>query len=71
MQEKFPKQIERAVKDGLLELDEQGLRLTRKGRFVGNEVFQQFLIEDWVFLLTVNMEFANLIIVLALLVNEC
>ena len=46
MQEKFPKQIERSVKDGLLELDQQGLRLTRKGRFVGNEVFQQFLIED-------------------------
>ena len=46
MQEKFAKQIEQTVNAGLLELDQQGVRLTRKGRFVGNEVFQQFLIED-------------------------
>jgi len=34
------------VSKGLLEQDELGVRLTRKGRFVGNEVFQQFLLED-------------------------
>ena len=28
----------------LLEVDEHGVRLTRRGRFVGNEVFQRFLI---------------------------
>ncbi len=38
--------IERLVVDGLLEQDTSGIRLTRKGRFVGNEVFQQFLLED-------------------------
>ena len=38
--------IEELVQQGLLELDENGVRLTRKGRFVGNEVFQQFLIEE-------------------------
>lgn len=38
--------IEDLVRQGLLEVDEEGVRLTRKGRFVGNEVFQQFLIEE-------------------------
>ena len=38
--------IKDLVSKGLLELDELGVRLTRKGRFVGNEVFQQFLLED-------------------------
>lgn len=38
--------IERLHKEGLLEVDEIGVRLTCKGRFVGNEVFQQFLLED-------------------------
>ncbi|MEO4052227.1 radical SAM family heme chaperone HemW [Solibacillus sp. CAU 1738] len=38
--------IEKLVKEGLLEQDDVGIRLTRKGRFVGNEVFQQFLLED-------------------------
>jgi len=42
----YRKVIEELVKDGLLERDECGVRLTRKGRFVGNEVFQQFLLED-------------------------
>lgn len=42
----YRKVIEELVKDGLLESDEYGVRLTRKGRFVGNEVFQQFLLED-------------------------
>lgn len=38
--------IEGFVEKGLLEQDEQGIYLTRKGRFIGNEVFQQFLLED-------------------------
>lgn len=38
--------IERLVSEGLLEHDTIGIRLSRKGRFVGNEVFQQFLLED-------------------------
>ncbi len=38
--------IEKLVLEGLLEHDTKGIRLTRKGRFVGNEVFQQFLLED-------------------------
>ncbi len=38
--------IEELVHNGLLESDEKGIRLTKKGRFVGNEVFQQFLLED-------------------------
>lgn len=46
MSVRYGKTIERAVADGLLEQDAVGVRLTRKGRFVGNEVFQQFLLED-------------------------
>ena len=46
MQVRYGKVIDKFVTDGLLEQDEQGVRLTRKGRFVGNEVFQQFLVED-------------------------
>ena len=42
----YRKVIEQLVNNGLLESDECGVRLTRKGRFVGNEVFQQFLLED-------------------------
>jgi oxygen-independent coproporphyrinogen-3 oxidase len=38
--------IEKLVSEGLLEHDTIGIRLSRKGRFVGNEVFQQFLLED-------------------------
>lgn len=38
--------IEKLVAEGLLEQDQNGIRLTRKGRFVGNEVFQEFLLED-------------------------
>ena len=43
---RYKKTIQQLVKDGLLEHDEIGVRLTRKGRFVGNEVFQHFLLED-------------------------
>ena len=46
IQEIYAKQIEKLVKEGLLDVDKNGVRLTRKGRFVGNEVFQQFLFED-------------------------
>ncbi|WP_341299821.1 radical SAM family heme chaperone HemW [Lysinibacillus sp. FSL H8-0500] len=42
----YPTVIENLVAKGLLEHDHKGIRLTRKGRFVGNEVFQQFLLED-------------------------
>ena len=31
--------------DQLLEVDNDGIRLARHGRFVGNEVFQRFLME--------------------------
>ena len=44
--ERFEKTITPIVDQGLLEVYEGGIRLTRKGRFVGNEVFQQFLLED-------------------------
>ncbi|MER1956111.1 MAG: radical SAM family heme chaperone HemW [Solibacillus sp.] len=36
--------IAKLQQEKLLEMDEQGVRLTRRGRFVGNEVFQRFLI---------------------------
>ncbi|TSI03306.1 radical SAM family heme chaperone HemW [Lysinibacillus sp. BW-2-10] len=38
--------IEQLVNNGLLSKDEHGIRLSRKGRFVGNDVFQQFLMGD-------------------------
>ncbi|MET4560395.1 putative oxygen-independent coproporphyrinogen III oxidase [Lysinibacillus parviboronicapiens] len=46
MQMHYGPVIEKLVLDNLLEHDDVGIRLTRKGRFVGNEVFQQFLLED-------------------------
>jgi len=46
IQEIYAKQIDQLEKEELLDVDENGVRLTRKGRFVGNEVFQQFLFED-------------------------
>jgi putative oxygen-independent coproporphyrinogen III oxidase len=44
--ELYAKQIDKLINEGLLQHDKNGVRLTRKGRFVGNEVFQQFLLED-------------------------
>lgn len=38
--------LNKLKQEGLLEIDEIGIRLTRKGRFIGNEIFQQFLLED-------------------------
>ncbi len=46
MAELFPEQLKKQKELGLIEFDDAGVRLTRKGRFVGNEVFQQFLLED-------------------------
>ncbi|MGE7675907.1 radical SAM family heme chaperone HemW [Lysinibacillus sp. NPDC094403] len=46
IQKHYTHVIEKLVSEGLLEHDTIGIRLTRKGRFVGNEVFQQFLLED-------------------------
>lgn len=46
MNAQYEQIIEKLKSEGLLEHDERGIRLTRKGRFVGNEVFQQFLLED-------------------------
>ena len=40
----FGEVIQQEVQKGVLEADDQGVRLTRKGRFIGNEVFQQFLL---------------------------
>lgn len=46
MNAQYEQVIKKLVSEGLLEHDERAIRLTRKGRFVGNEVFQQFLLED-------------------------
>ncbi|WP_088044414.1 radical SAM family heme chaperone HemW [Bacillus sp. EAC] len=42
--EVFPNVIEKLTKDGLVEFDHEFLRLTHKGKLLGNEVFQQFLL---------------------------
>lgn len=42
----YEEKLVKLQQEGLLEADEEGIRLTRKGRFIGNEVFQRFLIED-------------------------
>jgi len=46
MLEKYESIINHLVGDGLIIADNIGVRLTRKGRFVGNEIFQQFLLGD-------------------------
>ena len=46
MHDQYGQVIQKLVADELLVNDAEGIRLTRKGRFVGNEVFQQFLVED-------------------------
>lgn len=45
MQSIYGEVIDPLVEQQLLARDHKGIRLTRKGRFVGNEVFQQFLFE--------------------------
>ncbi|UPM55367.1 radical SAM family heme chaperone HemW [Gottfriedia acidiceleris] len=42
--EVFPNVIEKLIKDGLVEMDGIFLRLTHKGKLLGNEVFQAFLL---------------------------
>jgi oxygen-independent coproporphyrinogen-3 oxidase len=39
----FPEQIENQVKLGLIVNDDQSIRLTHKGKLLGNEVFQEFI----------------------------
>ncbi|RHW38589.1 oxygen-independent coproporphyrinogen III oxidase [Lysinibacillus yapensis] len=46
MKETFGNEIAKLVREGLLIEDEKGVKLSRKGRFVGNEVFQQFLLGE-------------------------
>lgn len=46
MQKIYGDIIRQLVNDGLLLRDEIGVRLSKKGRFVGNEVFQQFLLRE-------------------------
>ncbi|WP_339264022.1 radical SAM family heme chaperone HemW [Solibacillus sp. FSL W7-1472] len=38
--------IDQLQQEQLIELDSEGIRLTRKGRFIGNEVFQRFLVGE-------------------------
>jgi oxygen-independent coproporphyrinogen-3 oxidase len=47
--DKYKKQIDRLIKQGLLEwveADRDRIRLTRRGRLLGNQVFMQFVGED-------------------------
>ncbi|MEX0760990.1 MAG: radical SAM family heme chaperone HemW [Dehalococcoidia bacterium] len=46
LSEVFPTQIRELTGVGLLESDAEGIRLTRQGRLLGNEVFQRFLSVD-------------------------
>ncbi|KGR74518.1 radical SAM family heme chaperone HemW [Ureibacillus sinduriensis] len=46
MDELYGKEITKLVSDNLLIRDEKGVRLSRQGRFVGNEIFQQFLLGE-------------------------
>ncbi|QCR32941.1 radical SAM family heme chaperone HemW [Lysinibacillus sp. SGAir0095] len=46
MKELFGKVIAELVQQDLLIEDEKGVRLSRQGRFVGNEIFQQFLLGE-------------------------
>lgn len=38
--------IDQLQEEQLVEIDSEGIRLTRKGRFIGNEVFQRFLVGE-------------------------
>lgn len=40
---RYRREIERLREKGLIELDEQGMRLTRRGLLLGNEVFRAFV----------------------------
>ncbi|MGQ0515622.1 hypothetical protein ACT453_28730, partial [Bacillus sp. D-CC] len=41
----FAKQLQHNQEKGLLEESDEYVRLTRKGKLLGNEVFQSFLID--------------------------
>lgn len=41
--DKFPREIKRLTTRGLIEISDGRLRLTRSGRLLGNQVFQEFL----------------------------
>ncbi|RHW41004.1 oxygen-independent coproporphyrinogen III oxidase [Neobacillus notoginsengisoli] len=45
MDQVFPSQIEKLSKNGLIEKSSDRICLTRKGRLLGNEVFQMFLLK--------------------------
>ncbi len=38
--------IDQLQEEQLIDIDSEGIRLTRKGRFIGNEVFQRFLVGE-------------------------
>ena len=42
----FPKELNRLVVLGLMEITKEGIRLTDKGRLLGNEVFAEFISEQ-------------------------
>ncbi len=42
----FQKQVSEMIKKGLLQVDGDFIQLTKKGHFLGNEVFQSFLIAE-------------------------
>jgi oxygen-independent coproporphyrinogen-3 oxidase len=42
----FPKELNRVVALGLVEITKEGVRLTDKGRLLGNEVFAEFISEQ-------------------------
>ena len=42
----FPKELNRLVALGLVEITKEGVRLTDKGRLLGNEVFAEFISEQ-------------------------
>jgi len=46
MKEKYADVIHTLIKEGLVMEDAGRLKLTKKGRFLGNEVFQQFLLSE-------------------------
>jgi oxygen-independent coproporphyrinogen-3 oxidase len=43
LNERYPRVIEELVASGLVESDEIGVRLTRRGKLLGNEVFRRFV----------------------------
>lgn len=46
MYDRYGDIIQQLTRQGLLIADEIGIRLSEKGRYLGNDVFQQFLLED-------------------------